>query len=131
MNQMQYLEFHRKFCDEMIAITKMKNSDYANSEDPFANFRMCERMLVASTMQGFLTRMLDKIARINTFAQRGTLEVKTESVHDALMDLANYCALMSGYIKSETDKEFLDSLPEWGSPDKVTEEEFQVVVKTP
>lgn len=95
----------------MIAITKVKNTDYANSENPFHNFTMCERMQVASTMQGFLTRMLDKIARINTFAQKGVLAVKSESVHDSLMDLANYCALLSGYITSETDK----ALPEWGN----------------
>lgn len=130
MNQEEYLKFHRSFCDQMIAITKLKNSDYANSLDPFANFRMCELMGVASSMQGFLTRMLDKIARINTFAQRGTLAVKSESVHDALMDLANYCALLSGFIKSETEA-FHDSLPEWGGGAKVKEEQLDLEIKYP
>lgn len=101
----------------MKSVSIAKNSDYASNDNPFENFIMCEQLGIASTLQGFLTRMLDKIARINTFAKRGSLVVKTESVQDSLLDLANYCILMAAYIKSETDKDFLDNLPDWGSAD--------------
>lgn len=114
MDRKAYLEFHRAMCDRMIDITRVKNEDYSTSEDPFANFRSCELMNVASTMQGFLTRMLDKISRINSFAQRGQLSVKDESVQDTLLDLANYSILMAGFIKSETGKDM-----SWGDPEVV------------
>lgn len=119
-------------CDKMVEITAKKNADYTgNTVDPFFNFRSCEALNIASSLQGLQVRMLDKMARLNSFSQKGFLEVKDESVIDTLLDLANYAILTAGFIKSETDKDFLDKLPEWGSPDKVTEEEFQVVVKTP
>lgn len=98
----QYLQFHRDQCDIMIKITARKNADYTGKgDDPFANFTRVEQMGIASTEQGFLTRMTDKLCRITTFVQKGVLKVKDESVDDTLLDLANYCILMSGYIKSK------------------------------
>lgn len=86
----------------MQEITKAKNADYTgNSEDPFENFTLCERMGIATTEQGFLTRMTDKISRVNTFAQNNELLVKDESVEDTLFDLANYCLLFAGYLRSK------------------------------
>ena len=102
MTKEKYFRFHKKFCDDMISITKKKNADYTgNNKDPFANFTTVERIGICSTEQGFLTRMSDKLCRINSFAQKGELLVKDESVQDTLHDLANYCALMSGYIESQ------------------------------
>jgi hypothetical protein len=103
MNQNEYLKFHKEMCDKMVDITRAKNADYANSKDPFANFRSCEKLQICSTEQGFLTRMLDKMARINTFCQNGALQVKEESVFDSLIDLANYSILMCGYIRSKNE----------------------------
>jgi len=86
----------------MHSITKAKNSDYTgNSDDPFENFTICERIGIATTEQGFLTRMTDKLSRVNTFAQNGQLLVKDESVEDTLFDLANYCLLFAGYLRSK------------------------------
>lgn len=45
--------------------------------------------------------MMDKMQRINSYAQQGKLEVADEKVEDTLMDLANYCILMSAYINRE------------------------------
>lgn len=120
MTKQEYMKFHKEMCDKMVAITESKNQDYTGiTQDPFANFRACEHMGVASTCQGFLTRMLDKIARVNSFAQRGTLSVKTESVLDTLMDLANYSILMAGFIKSETENNDVV----WGDPEFVYKNE--------
>jgi hypothetical protein len=47
--------------------------------------------------------MSDKFARITTFVNKGVLKVKDESVEDTLLDLANYCILMAGYIKSKRE----------------------------
>lgn len=91
----------------MQQICRAKNSDYAGLKggaDAFANFRHVETLGIATTAQGFLTRMTDKLARLATFAQTGTLAVKDESATDTLQDLANYCVLMAAWLRSETPK---------------------------
>lgn len=105
MNKREYLEFHREACEKMMAITQAKNSDYTGAgDDPFANFTRVEALGITDPVRGFLVRMTDKIARITSFAQKGVLEVKDESVEDTLLDLANYSLLLAAYIKSEKDK---------------------------
>lgn len=102
MTKEQYMEFQKQTFDAMIEITRRKNADYTGaSGDPFFNFTRVEALGIASTEQGFLTRMLDKFARITSFVQKGELQVKDESVQDTLRDLANYCILMLGYIESK------------------------------
>lgn len=104
MNKKQYLDFHKSFCEEMINVTKMKNADYSGAgDDPFSNFRQIGHLIQTDNVVeiGFLTRMSDKFSRIGSFISNGTLQVKDESVEDTLHDLANYCALFAGYLKSE------------------------------
>jgi hypothetical protein len=104
MTKEEYFKHHTEFCEKMQEITKLKNQDYSGKgDDPFTNFSRVEIMGICSTEQGFLTRMFDKFARITSFVQNGTLQVKDESVQDTLLDLSNYCALMSGYLKSKNE----------------------------
>ena len=105
MNKTEYAEFHKSCCNKMVEIAEQKNADYTgSSEDPFSNFTRVEALGICTTEQGFLTRMADKLGRITSFSQKGFLLVKDESVEDTLIDLANYCILMSGYIKSKRVK---------------------------
>lgn len=104
MNKKEYFDFHRIFCEQMQEITKKKNADYTGAgDDPFANFRKIEALTngAVSVEAGFLTRMTDKFSRIGSFLQKGELQVKDESVIDTLLDLANYSALLAGYIASK------------------------------
>jgi hypothetical protein len=78
-------------------IMRKKNADYANEEDPLANFRRFGEL-------GFVVRMEDKLARLTTFARRGILEVENESLDDTLLDLVNYCVLLSFYVTEEKRK---------------------------
>jgi hypothetical protein len=108
MNREEYLKFHKYCCDKMTTITTAKNKDYAGFDDTrnaFGNFKVVEECGIASIEQGFLTRMMDKISRINTFVKRGILSVKDESIEDTLLDLANYAILMAGYIKDKRNTE--------------------------
>ena len=105
MTKKEYFEFHKACCDKMIAITAAKNADYTGvGDDPFANFTRVESLMICTTEQGFLTRMMDKFSRIVSFSQKGELQVKDESVEDTLLDFANYCILLAGYIKSKKAK---------------------------
>jgi hypothetical protein len=88
----------------MVAVTKVKNADYAgHGKSAFANFTLVEDMGFLSTEEGFVTRMTDKLSRLMTFIRKGILVVKGEGVRDALMDLANYCVLLAGYIDSKKE----------------------------
>lgn len=103
MSQQDLLKFHDWATQKMRNICEMKNSDYSGAveNDCFTNFTRVEMLGIATTEQGFLTRMLDKICRVTTFARKGTLAVKEESATDALLDLANYCILFAAYLEEK------------------------------
>lgn len=104
MTKQDYLNFHRECCQKMTEITAAKNHDYAGfNDDPYSNFKVVEKCGIASTEQGFLTRMMDKISRVNSFVAQGVCNVKDEKIEDTLLDLANYSILFAGYIKSKKD----------------------------
>lgn len=107
MNREEYFKFHQAMTEKMNVITRAKNADYtgAAGDDPFANFNRVASLGVCSTEQGFMVRMLDKYMRINSFVQKGFLNVKDESVEDTLLDLANYAILFAGYLKSKKGDE--------------------------
>lgn len=97
-----YFAFHQACTAKMEAITRAKNHDYTGDTlDPFSNFKGVEAEAIATTEQGFLTRMYDKFKRVSSFWELGVLKVSSESVEDTLLDLANYCILMAGYIRSK------------------------------
>lgn len=102
MTREEYIRFHEEACRRMVEITKKKNADYTGgSDDPFNNFRHIGNLVqgMPSVCEiGFLTRMSDKFSRIGSFISKGRLEVADESVDDTLLDLANYCILMLGFI---------------------------------
>ena len=102
MNSKEYLEYHKQFCDKMHEIAIAKNHDYSGFEDSaFANFEVVERCGIATTEVGFLTRMMDKISRVNSFLKQGVCLVTDEKITDSLQDLANYSVLLSAYITSK------------------------------
>ena len=106
MNRSDFLKFYEETTNKMLDITVAKNHDYSGfgGDDPFANFRVVENCGIASVEQGFLTRMMDKVSRINSFVQQGVCNVKDEKIEDTLIDLANYSILMAGYIRSKKDE---------------------------
>lgn len=103
MTREQLFAHHTELTDKALGIMRAKNNDYAGSkgDNPFANFQRCESMGVCSAEQGFLVRIVDKVSRLSTFANDGKLAVKNESYEDAILDIMNYCVLMSAYVKSK------------------------------
>ena len=76
--------------DKIKELHNKKNSDYATTEDPFSNFRACERIGVPA-WKGCLVRMSDKWDRINNLCKK-TAEVD-ESMEDTLLDLSVYALI--------------------------------------
>jgi hypothetical protein len=127
MDKQELVSFFEAKTKLIVSTMKAKNEDYAGTGlDPFANFTRVEVLGICRTEQGFLTRMTDKLCRITSFAQNGQLQVKTESVHDTLLDLATYALLMSAYLEathgepgkpSTVDKPIDVSFPPPAEPD--------------
>ena len=76
-----------KLLDEMRALHVRKAADYGRGADPFANVRASGEFGIPAWV-GVMVRANDKLHRIKSFAQNGSL--KNESVEDSLMDLAAY-----------------------------------------
>ena len=79
-------KFH-KLLKEIAELHDRKNNDYATNQDPFSNFRECERFGVPA-WKGVLVRMSDKVVRIFNLIDKGT--TKNESIEDSFMDLSVY-----------------------------------------
>lgn len=98
---------HRRIVDEMHQICKNKNADYAGqggAADAFANLSMIEQLShgAIKTETGLITRMSDKFSRLISLITTGNeAKVKSESVEDTLLDLANYCILTVIYLQQK------------------------------
>lgn len=82
-------EFYR-ILDEMKALHEKKAADYGLGKDMLANCRGSTEFGLPAWV-GVAVRMNDKMTRLKSFAQKGTLA--NESVEDSLIDLANYSVL--------------------------------------
>jgi len=90
------LELHETTCLQAYEIMGAKNHDYTSgSNDPFANFRASESIGV-DPIVGVCVRIIDKLQRLRTFAEKGTLKVRGEGVADACRDIINYAVLVQG-----------------------------------
>lgn len=77
---------HQEVLDELHEIFVAKNSDYGNSATHTFN---------AYGVLAYLVRMEDKMARLRSLVSKAddARRVRSESVEDTLMDLANYCVM--------------------------------------
>lgn len=103
MQRKDYLKEFRAITDEMVALTTRKNADYADASDAFQNFRLIERLGAATTEQGFVVRMSDKLQRIGNLISRPN-QVKDETIEDTLKDLAIYSILFLIYLRYKNDQ---------------------------
>lgn len=104
MNKEEYFKFQDNFFNEIKELTKKKNADYTGSGDnPFKNFEHVGSYNDKWILIGFFTRMSDKFARVASYIEKGSFEVKDESIKDTLQDLSNYPCLMAGYLESKKD----------------------------
>jgi len=83
----QLIRFHSDLTARARELMAKKNRDYGSESDTFRNFREFGRM-------GILVRLGDKLSRLRTFVERGTLAVEDESAQDTVQDAINYLILL-------------------------------------
>ena len=91
--------FHEVLSD-MGAMHDKKQQDYGRPGDPFANVRASEDWGMDPWV-GAMIRANDKIRRLQTYAQKGTLA--NEGVKDSFLDLAVYAII--AYVLFEEGEE--------------------------
>lgn len=95
---------HGELTKRALEIMRAKNQDYTTGAgDPYANFKNSLTVGVAPEL-GLLIRVLDKIMRLRSFIENGTLAVRNEPVEDAIVDVINYMVLLSGMIQEGMQK---------------------------
>jgi hypothetical protein len=102
MTQKQYLQAFKKLQQKKLALTQKKNSDYADKEDAYLNFRLIETLSNKriSVEHGLLVRLSDKLQRVANLIDRDA-QVKDEQIEDTLEDLAIYADILNIYIKNK------------------------------
>jgi transcriptional regulator of heat shock response len=99
MTQKEYLKQFEKVLNECLRIVTIKNADYANSDDAFANFRAVSNFGI-DPKQAILVRMTDKMMRISNLLKRSN-QVTDEKITDTLIDLANYSIILKLFIEDQ------------------------------
>ena len=95
----------------MLKLLNKKNNDYtAGSQTAFANFEGSKEYGI-DPLIGLCLRMHDKTKRIQTFCQKGFLDVDNESVEDAFKDLIGYSVIALGMIHDSNKVETQPSPP--------------------
>ena len=80
---MSKIEVHQQLLDTLHEIYQKKNHDYGDSvHDTYEKYGLVS----------FLVRMQDKLNRLNTLSKNDA-QVRSESIEDTLLDLANYALL--------------------------------------
>ena len=101
MHNEEFISWFEQVLNSMLQLVKAKNADYGGLQtDAFANFRNVEKLWICSVEQGLLTRITDKISRINTLSSADQ-KVQDEKITDTLLDLANYAIILKLYIESK------------------------------
>lgn len=94
MTREELIALHEQMTTDARALIVRKNADYAgaeNAKDAFRNFRRHGAF-------GICVRLGDKLARMDTFVERGSFEIANEGTRDTCIDIINYAVLLYGML---------------------------------
>lgn len=95
MKTKDFLKHLKQTFNNCYLVAEQKNKDYANSDDPFKNFKMSEQVGV-SPDRAILVRVSDKLSRISNLLDRKGV-VSDERIEDTIDDMINYLAILKAY----------------------------------
>lgn len=84
----------KEIAEQMVALQEKKNKDYGNAFE-----RSCEKWGIVSA----LTRLGDKMNRLEMLWKNGGAEVKDEAMEDTLVDLAAYALMTVEWLRKKED----------------------------
>lgn len=113
-NEPGHPEFHR-LVDEMRETHANKSAGYAgvDNPDPFANFRVCERIGIPAFLGAWIRKM-DKVIRLQNIMRNPDNERIGEAHADTLIDDASYALIVRILFEEDIERNlrFLELLHE-------------------
>lgn len=102
MTQLDYLEKLREEFDQCVQLSKKKNSDYANPDDAFANFRLVEIVTNGKLTTDYviLCRFIEKMQRATNLMFRPGM-VADEPITDTLRDIAILSIILKIFLEEK------------------------------
>jgi len=98
MTKDEYLKLADETLAEVLMLVTKKNNDYtAGTADPFNNFRLAT-MEGVTPETGLMIRVQDKMQRIRTYINSGSLLVTGEGYEDAIHDIIGYMLILKGLL---------------------------------
>ena len=98
MTRGKFQAYMHQIFEDCKEISRAKNADYAQTDDPFANFRQVEHLGLCSVAEGILVRLSDKFTRISNLLNREA-QVKDEAIGDTIKDAINYLAILGAWLE--------------------------------
>ncbi len=96
MTQQEFFDFLKQTYNDAMKIVLAKNKDYANSNDPFKNFKLSS-LVGVTPEKAILVRISDKMARVVNLLEKEA-DVKDETIEDTILDMINYLAILRAYL---------------------------------
>jgi len=91
----EFIEAFRQACDDMVQKVIEKNSDYTgDSANPFETFEACEALRICSAETGLLTRIVEKVKRVDGLLKKGSRLVHDEPIQETCLDIANQAIIL-------------------------------------
>lgn len=99
MNLTEQQKHFDSFVDEMRQIIFKKGNDYANT-DRLSNFKLAGAISGLSAELNCLSLISTKVARLGVLLSKDS-KPNNESIHDSLIDIANYSTLLSMILEDK------------------------------
>lgn len=96
-----FLQDAQQLLNKCLQLLATKNSDYSETQDAFANFKLAAQIAGIPTEQTLLTLLGMKFARLHQLTAKGK-QPKHESVEDTLVDIINYTLLLRGILQERS-----------------------------
>lgn len=93
-----HVEEIAKMYKKAISIVLERSKKYATEDDPFLNFRRGAAFANTTVEQGIMTRIGDKLSRLQNVLEKGDDDAFTdESFDDTILDLCNYFVILRNW----------------------------------
>ena len=98
MNRNEFIEKVNATLEHCKSVLAEKNKQYNKFNEPFLTFKISESVGICTAEENILTRIVEKICRINNQIKHGDFGGK---LSDNLTDLINYCIILKIYLENK------------------------------
>lgn len=119
-----HIESIAKMYKKAISIVLERSKKYATEDDPFLNFRRGAAFANTTVEQGIMTRIGDKLSRLQNVLERDDDDAfSDEAFDDTILDLCNYFVILRNWRVLQASQRELEAKQLNLFADEVVEDE--------